>query len=81
MQIPNGARFIGIPGTESTDNPQGVMVEVYWGNDESGGPEILGHSPEKPIPPGLKLTHPKSTGTELQGIVINPSQIPEGTFS
>lgn len=81
MQIPVGARFVGIPGTESAENPQGIMVEVYWGQDDSGAPEILGHSPEKPIPPGLNVTLPKSTTTELQGIVIHPSQVSDECFS
>ncbi|XP_056686465.1 ABC transporter A family member 2 [Spinacia oleracea] len=81
IQIPVGARFVGIPGTESAENPQGIMVEVYWGQDDSGAPEILGHSPEKPIPPGLNVTLPKSTTTELQGIVIHPSQVSDECFS
>uniref|UniRef100_A0A803L938 ABC transporter domain-containing protein n=2 Tax=Chenopodium quinoa TaxID=63459 RepID=A0A803L938_CHEQI len=81
IQIPMGARFVGIPGTESAENPQGTMVEVYWGEDDSGAPEILGHSPEKPIPSGLNLNIPKSTATELQGIVIHPSQVSDVSFT
>uniref|UniRef100_A0A803M190 ABC transporter domain-containing protein n=1 Tax=Chenopodium quinoa TaxID=63459 RepID=A0A803M190_CHEQI len=81
IQIPMGARFVGIPGTESAENPQGAMVEVYWGEDDSGAPEILGHSPEKPIPSGLNLNIPKSTATELQGIVIHPSQVSDVSFT
>ncbi|KAL2935075.1 ABC transporter A family member 2 [Bienertia sinuspersici] len=81
IQIPIGARFIGIPGTESAENPHGTMVEVYWGQDESGNPEILGHSPEKPIPPSLNLALPKSTTKEVQGIVIDPSQVSDESFS
>ena len=50
IQIPVGARFVGIPGTESAENPRGNMVEVYWNQDESGALCISGHSDETPIP-------------------------------
>ncbi|KAK9104978.1 hypothetical protein Scep_021822 [Stephania cephalantha] len=50
--IRKGARFIGIPGTESADSPRGLMVEVNWEQDESGSLCISGHSPETPIPLG-----------------------------
>ncbi|WZY72406.1 hypothetical protein YC2023_004646 [Brassica napus] len=29
VEIPVGARFVGIPGTENAENPRGMMVEVY----------------------------------------------------
>ena len=44
---------MGIPGTETTENPRGMMVEVYWEQDESGGLCIFGHSTETPIPPNI----------------------------
>lgn len=50
-QVPYGARFAKIPGTESAENPQGLMVEVYWQQDDSGALCISGHSPETPLPP------------------------------
>ena len=46
MQIPLGARFVGIPGTETAENPRGIMVDVYWETDDSGALHIAGHSPE-----------------------------------
>ncbi|KAL0355623.1 UNVERIFIED_CONTAM: ABC transporter A family member 2 [Sesamum radiatum] len=49
LQVPIGERFIGIPGTESTENPRGIMVEVYWQQDDSGALCISGHSDEMPI--------------------------------
>ncbi|KAJ0960094.1 hypothetical protein J5N97_000126 [Dioscorea zingiberensis] len=39
---------------ESTENPRGVMVEVYWVQDDSGSLCISGHSPETPIPPNVE---------------------------
>lgn len=89
MQIPVGARFIAIPGTESGENPKGVMVEVYWDQDDSGALCISGHSPETPVPPHVQLTAP-STATSRRsilrrpgptlGIVIDPNQIGTETF-
>lgn len=84
MQIPVGARFIGIPATESAENPRGTMVEVYWEQDDSGALCISGHSPETPIPPHVQFndssTAPSSgirilgrTGP-VYGIVIDPNQ-------
>ncbi|KAK0586759.1 hypothetical protein LWI29_011786 [Acer saccharum] len=54
VQIPVGARFVGIPGTESAENPRGIMVEVYWVQDESGALCISGQSPEMPVPPNVQ---------------------------
>ncbi|KAE9453803.1 hypothetical protein C3L33_14290, partial [Rhododendron williamsianum] len=89
VQIPVGARFIAIPGTESAENPKGVMVEVYWDQDDSGALCISGHSPETPVPPHVQLTAP-STATSRRsilrrpgptlGIVIDPNQIGTETF-
>lgn len=53
LQIPVGARFVGIPGTETAENPSGVMVEVYWEQDDSGSLCISGHSDEMPVPPNV----------------------------
>ncbi|KAJ8764040.1 hypothetical protein K2173_004931 [Erythroxylum novogranatense] len=50
VQIPVGAQFVGIPGTESAENPRGIMVEVYWEQDDGGNLCISGHSAEMPIP-------------------------------
>ncbi|KAL0416478.1 UNVERIFIED_CONTAM: ABC transporter A family member 2 [Sesamum latifolium] len=82
LQVPIGARFIGIPGTESTENPRGIMVEVYWQQDDSGALCISGYSDEMPIPPHVELP-PTSTPTsnrnvlgrrrQVHGIVIDPS--------
>lgn len=56
MQIPKGARFVGIPGTESTEHPRGLMVEVYWEQDDTGSLCVSGHSPETDIPPNVQPT-------------------------
>ncbi|XP_010256707.1 PREDICTED: ABC transporter A family member 2-like isoform X2 [Nelumbo nucifera] len=82
--IPVGAKFIGIPGTESQENPRGLMVEVYWSQDDAGSLCISGHSPETPIPPNV---HPMASSAAtprrtflgrkpaVQGLVIDPHQI------
>ncbi|KAJ4974684.1 hypothetical protein NE237_007858 [Protea cynaroides] len=83
LEIPIGARFIGIPGTESTENPGGLMVEVYWEQDDSGNLCISGHSPEIPIPPNVQPmasssatdnTNFNRTGS-IHGFVIDHNQI------
>ncbi|XP_024158019.1 ABC transporter A family member 2 [Rosa chinensis] len=84
IEIPVGARFIGIPGTESTENPRGVMVEVYWVQDDSGSLCISGHSPETPIPPNVEpipSLAPTSRRSRLpvHGVVIHPDQISNTT--
>jgi len=53
IQVPTGARFVVIPGTESEENPGGLMVEVQWDQDDTGVLCISGHSNEIPVPPHL----------------------------
>ena len=82
MQIPVGARFVGIPGTESAENPRGVMVEVYWEQDDSGALCISGHSDEIPLPhnfqpmASLAATTRNSVGRRgpVHGVVISPDE-------
>uniref|UniRef100_A0A0D6QSR9 ABC transporter domain-containing protein n=1 Tax=Araucaria cunninghamii TaxID=56994 RepID=A0A0D6QSR9_ARACU len=56
IQVPIGARFVVIPGTESPENPGGLMVEIYWQQDDTGGLCISGHSNEMPAPHHLTNT-------------------------
>ncbi|OMO95372.1 ABC transporter-like protein [Corchorus capsularis] len=87
VQIPVGARFVAIPGTESAENPRGIMVEVYWEQDDSGALCISGHSAEIPVPPNfqprasLAATRRNSLGRRgpVQGIVISPDDIEPST--
>ncbi|XP_042499405.1 ABC transporter A family member 2-like [Macadamia integrifolia] len=68
LEIPKGSRFVEVPETKSTENPGGVMVEVYWEEDDSGNIFISGHSSETPITPNIQsmvaptLTNPTSFG-------------------
>ncbi|CAH1443062.1 unnamed protein product [Lactuca virosa] len=82
LQIPIGARYIGIPETTTTENPRGVMVEVYWGQDDTGALCISGHSNETPIPSHVQLPDVFSHSSRrnflgrsgpVHGIVINPN--------
>eukprot|EP00252_Welwitschia_mirabilis_P006308 TRINITY_DN17165_c0_g2_i1.p1 TRINITY_DN17165_c0_g2~~TRINITY_DN17165_c0_g2_i1.p1 ORF type:complete len:273 (+),score=57.95 TRINITY_DN17165_c0_g2_i1:746-1564(+) len=50
VKVPLGSQFAKIPGTSSTEHPQGLRVEVYWSIDENGSLSISGHSDEMPIP-------------------------------
>lgn len=90
VQVPVGGRYIGIPGTESAENPRGVMVEVHWEQDDSGALCISHHSPEMPIPTHVELTTSASASEstpadsttnfwsqrkQIHGIVIDPAQI------
>ncbi|KAK4370874.1 hypothetical protein RND71_010349 [Anisodus tanguticus] len=61
LEVPAGSRFVGIPGTKSPQNPGGIMVEVYWEPDESGGLCISDHSDEMPIPPHIQQSDPPNT--------------------
>ncbi|KHN30817.1 ABC transporter A family member 2 [Glycine soja] len=88
VQIPIGARFVGIPGTESAENPTGFMVEVYWEQDDTGALCIAGHSQKVPIPNGVQLSSSPSvrhrrylgrSGT-VHGVVIDPSQVSSVAF-
>ncbi|XP_030473887.1 ABC transporter A family member 2-like [Syzygium oleosum] len=81
VQIPVGARFVGISGTQSAENSRGVMVEVYWQQDDSGALCISGHSSEMPIPPSVQLPATSAANTHrsflgpAHGIVLDPDQI------
>ncbi|XP_074316992.1 ABC transporter A family member 2-like [Silene latifolia] len=82
MLIPVGARHVGIPGTANAENPNGVMVEIYWEQDESGNLCISGHSPATPVPPNVQLTlpaavpPPRNLGRrDVFGLLIDPSQL------
>lgn len=80
IQIPKGARFVGIPGTETSESPRGLMVEVYWEQDDTGSLCISGHSDLTPVPPNVQLTanhvSPRaSRGRTPIGYVIDPNQI------
>lgn len=86
MQIPVGARYVAIPGSETAENPQGFMVEVFWEQNDSGALCISGHSAEKPIPanvqPSLPVARPRTLGRPegVVGSVIDPSQLSETSF-
>ncbi|XP_021746248.1 ABC transporter A family member 2-like [Chenopodium quinoa] len=89
VEIPVGARYVGIPGTESAENPRGMMVEVYWEQDDYGALCISGHSREVPVPSNIQLpTAPPTTSRQgvlgrrgkIHGHVIDPDQIPETIF-
>jgi hypothetical protein len=82
-QIPLGAKFVGIPGTESEENPRGIMVEVYWEQDDSGTLCISGHSPEISVPPNVQPMPPTVNSQRnflgrsglVHGVVFDPNQI------
>ncbi|ESW10199.1 hypothetical protein PHAVU_009G189400 [Phaseolus vulgaris] len=88
VQIPVGARFVGIPGTQSVENPTGFMVEVYWEQDDTGTLCIAGHSQKVPIPDGVQLSSSFSARQRrnlgragpIHGVVIDPSQVSPGDF-
>ncbi|XP_021733802.1 ABC transporter A family member 2-like isoform X2 [Chenopodium quinoa] len=86
VQIPVGAKYVAVPGSETADNPQGIMVEVHWEQNDSGALCISGHSAERPVPsnvqPTLPVVHPRSLGQPkgVVGRVIDPSQLSENCF-
>ncbi|KAJ8563227.1 hypothetical protein K7X08_031679 [Anisodus acutangulus] len=56
LQVPLGSKYVEIPGTISTENPQDLMVEVFWEYDDHGNLCISGHSDEIPVPPNLQIS-------------------------
>ncbi|KAK5782868.1 hypothetical protein PVK06_037373 [Gossypium arboreum] len=55
VEIPVGARYIGISGTESPHYPQGFAVEVYWQQDPLTEKLCMaGHSAEIAVPPNFQ---------------------------
>lgn len=82
MQIPVGARYVAIPGTESSEYPKGLMVEIHWEQDESGALCISGQSAETPVPRNVNLSSSPTAATiklnkkeVVQGIPIDPKYI------
>ncbi|XP_010457652.1 PREDICTED: ABC transporter A family member 9-like [Camelina sativa] len=81
VEIPVGARFVGIPGTENAENPRGIMVEVYWQQDGSGSMCISGHSHEMQIPENAPVLYEPSSQVlghgqrRVRGIVIDYESI------
>uniref|UniRef100_A0A803M188 ABC transporter domain-containing protein n=1 Tax=Chenopodium quinoa TaxID=63459 RepID=A0A803M188_CHEQI len=86
MQIPVGSKYVAVPGSETADNPRGIMVEVHWEQNDSGALCISGHSAERPVPsnvqPSLPVAHPRSSGQPkgVVGRVIDPSHLSENCF-
>ncbi|KNA24419.1 hypothetical protein SOVF_016010 [Spinacia oleracea] len=84
--VPVGARYVAIPGSETAENPRGIMVEVHWEQNDSGALCISGHSTERPVPPNvqpsLPVAHPRSLGKPegTVGRVIDPSQLSDTSF-
>ncbi|TMW86787.1 hypothetical protein EJD97_020884 [Solanum chilense] len=56
LQVHVGSKYVEIPGTISAENPRGLMVEVYWEQDDHGNLCISGHSDETPVPPNLQIS-------------------------
>ncbi|XP_031091746.1 ABC transporter A family member 11-like [Ipomoea triloba] len=56
IQVHLGAKYVEIPGSVSPDNPRGLMVEVYWEQDDNGNLCISGHSNETPMPSNFRRT-------------------------
>nr|GLL35566.1 ABC transporter A family member 9-like [Ipomoea trifida] len=56
IQVHLGAKYVEIPGSVSPDNPRGLMVEVYWEQDDNGNLCISGHSNETPVPSNFRRT-------------------------
>ncbi|KAM7269348.1 hypothetical protein ACFE04_024845 [Oxalis oulophora] len=90
VEIPIGARFVGIPGTEGEENLRGIMVEVFWVQDDSGALCISGHSPELAVPEGVGAlpSLPQAPGTKklgrkapVHGVVFDPDHIRQQDYT
>ena len=65
---------MGIQGSESEETPRGMMVEVYWDQDDSGSLCISGHSHEIPIPLGVAPMLSLDSNSKARGVLIDPNQ-------
>eukprot|EP01018_Ginkgo_biloba_P024056 Gb_37633 [translate_table: standard] len=63
VQVPIGARFVIIPGTQSTENPGGLMVELFWTQNDNGALCISGHSNEMAVPEHLRPSETLTPGS------------------
>jgi hypothetical protein len=54
-QVPVGTQHIRVPNSVSTDVPNGLMVEIYWQQDEFGAMRISGHSEPTPAVAPLEV--------------------------
>jgi hypothetical protein len=54
-QVPVGTRYIRVPNSVLTDVPNGLMVEIYWQQDEFGAMRISGHSEPTPAVAPLEV--------------------------
>ncbi|KAM6569736.1 hypothetical protein CsatB_017721 [Cannabis sativa] len=85
VEIPVGARFVGIPGTESEVNPNGIMVEVFWEQDDFGELCISGHSDETPVPHNIESLMPiiaecYPRKMSVSGVILDHNQIINNNF-
>ncbi|KAM6594096.1 hypothetical protein CsatA_001799 [Cannabis sativa] len=84
LEIPVGAKYVGIPGTESAENGRGLMVEVHWKQDQLGALCVSKISDEIPIPLNVESMaplvatpsrNPSDPTGAIRGVVIDPNQI------
>ncbi|MCL7030568.1 hypothetical protein MKW94_023908 [Papaver nudicaule] len=64
LRIPSGANYVGIPKSESPENPRGLLVEVLWEQDDNGFLTISGNSKEYPVPPNAKIVASTAKSSE-----------------
>jgi len=53
LKVPIGAQQVRIPNTVSSENPHGLMVEVFWQQDDVGALRIARHTDPMPAPETL----------------------------
>ncbi len=54
-QVPVGTQYVRVPNSVSTNVPNGLMVEIYWQQDEFGAMRISGHSEPTPAVAPLEV--------------------------
>ncbi|KAL5816491.1 hypothetical protein ACOSQ3_024869 [Xanthoceras sorbifolium] len=73
LEIPLAAKYVGIPGTESAENPKGMMVEVLWAQDDSCSLCVAGHSLQMPVPANARAV---PSGAPNKAVMGEPDSIP-----
>ncbi|XP_024541685.1 ABC transporter A family member 2 [Selaginella moellendorffii] len=55
LMVPVGTRYFPVPGTVTEDHPLGMMVEIFWQQDENGSLCIRDFSELRPAPETLAM--------------------------
>ncbi|GBG75807.1 hypothetical protein CBR_g21052 [Chara braunii] len=84
ISVPVGAQYVLVPESISQDVPNGLMVEVFWQQDEQGSLRISGSSDPKPAPArrpeGRPAVQPSLSSRSSFGLSMGRRVEPSGSY-